>query len=425
MSDVERINAILRRDAPAVWDALSDLGRRVAFPMGNPAQSVDAKGTRLNATIGQVTDGRGGALPLPSMQTDLGAHDAKKWFLYSPQPGHADLRDAWAARQRRLSGGSTLPTSKPLVTHGLTQGISLIADLFADPDTTIILPDLNWENYELLFQMRAHAPIVTYPTYADGGYNVAGLADALASTKGKRIVILGFPSNPTGFSPTLAQGQQIADVVAAADGPLVVVCDDAYAGLVFEPGLQERSLFWDLLERRDPSRHVLFKVDGATKELLFFPGRVGFLTSDLTGEAAAALESKLKCVGRGTVGAPPGPSQAMVYDAITNPAIEAEVALRVADMGARYRALKSALDALDTDLLTPYPFNSGLFALVAVHPSIDADALRLALIKDHGVGTIVLPEHNALRIAFCSVRAEDLPEVVDRIVQAAEAMRGV
>jgi len=316
-----------------------------------------------------------------------------------------------------------VPTSLPLVTHGLTQGLSLVADLFGDPETEVILPDLAWENYELLFQMRAHCKLRHYPYFHDGGFHVRGFAEALAATPGKAIVILGFPGNPSGFTPKAEQGRQIADLIVRAPGPLVVVLDDAYAGLVYEEGLQRRSLFWDLIERRDPERHVLFKIDGATKELFFFPGRVGFLTSDLTGEADKALESKLKCLGRGTVGSPPGPSQALVYDALMDGDLDVQVAERVADMRLRYKALHFALHDLDTDLLTPLPFNSGLFALVQVDPSIDADALRKKLIAEYSVGTIVLPEHNALRIAFCSVRSADLPTLVHRMAEAAESMR--
>jgi aspartate/methionine/tyrosine aminotransferase len=415
MTEAERLNGILAREAPAVWRALSDVGRRAAFPLGNPAQSAEAKGTALDATIGQITDGKGGPLPLPAVAARV-MGDAAKWLLYSPQQGHPDLRKAWGARQRRWSGGSTAATSQPLVVHGLTQGIGMVAELFADPETTVLLPDLAWENYELMFTLRQGARIRTYPHYApDGTYDVDGLARALDETPGKAILVLGFPGNPTGFTPTVAQGRRIVEVVTAARGPLVIVFDDAYAGLLFEDGLLTRSLYWDVLERHDPERHVVIKVDGATKELFFFPGRVGFVTHSATGAAEAALESKLKCMGRATVGSPPGPSQALVYDALQDPDLERQIAAGVADMATRYRALKKALSELDTDKLKPYPFNSGLFALVQVHPSIDADHLRRRLIAEQSVGVIALPEQNAIRIAFCSVAAADLPELVRRI----------
>ena len=53
------------------------------------------------------------------------------------------------------------------------------------------------------------------------------------------------------------------------------------------------------------------KVDGATKELAFFSSRVGFLSHPHTGAAAEALQSKLKCLIRGTVGSASGPAMAM------------------------------------------------------------------------------------------------------------------
>ncbi len=419
MSEADRLNAILERDAPAVHRCLTDLGRRVAFPLGNPAQSAQARGTQHNATIGQVTDGRGGALPVPALGDSLGDLDRKKAFLYSPQPGHADLRKAWAARQRAHAGGSKAPTSLPILTHGLTQGLSFLADLFVDAETDVVLPSPTWENYGLIFTMRQQAPITTYDYYEGDHYNVGGLAEALENVRGKAVVVLGFPGNPTGYAPSAEEALRIAKVVTAHPGPLVIVIDDAYAGLLYEPGLMTRSLFWDVLERSDPERHFVVRVDGATKELFFFPGRVGFLTHGLTGDAEAALESKVKCLGRGTVSGPPGPSQALVHRALLDDALEGQVAERVGEMKARYTALRDALEGLDSPWLEPLPFNSGLFALLRVHASIDADALRQHLIADRSVGTIVLPEVNALRIAFCSVAAEAIPDMVAEIAAGA------
>jgi aspartate/methionine/tyrosine aminotransferase len=419
MSESERLNEVLRREAPAAFRCLSELGLRAAFPMGNPAQSAQARGTRLNATIGQVTDGRGGAVPIEAMRALVPALDPEMAFLYSPQAGHSPLRKAWHERQRSQSGGSTVPTSMPILVHGLTQGLSFVADLFADADTDVVLPTPTWENYELLFTMRLPARIHTYDYYAGSSYNVAGLAAALEKVRTKGIVVLGFPGNPTGYTPTAEEGRRIAEIVTAHPGPLVIAVDDAYAGLIYEPGLQERSLFWEIAERSDPERHFVVRVDGATKELFFFPGRVGFLTHDRTGAAEEALASKFNCVGRGTVSGPPGPSQAIILQALRDPLLEAQIADRVADMKSRYEALRDALRGLGSPWLKPLPFNSGLFALVRVDGAIDADHLRRHLIEKYSVGTIVIPEVNALRIAFCSVRSDEIPELVDRIAKAA------
>lgn len=416
MTDAQRLNAILARETPALAACLSDLGRRVAFPQGIPAQSGEARGTRINATVGQITDGKGAPLPLTALQSQVPGLDPKVGFLYSPQDGHAALREGWARRQALLSHGSGAYGTLPIVLHGLTQGVSMVADLFADADATVVLPTPTWENYELLFGMRAGANLATYDFFDGDGFNVQGLADALKPLEGKRtIIVLTFPGNPSGYTPTVAETQAIVDVVSAHAGPAVALVDDAYQGLVYEAGLMPRSLFWDLAERADRDRLAVVKVDGTTKELLFFPGRVGFIRFHGTPAMSDAIASKVKCIGRGTVGGPPGPSQAMVLAALQDPTLEAQVADRVSLLGRRYRALKRELSRV-SDRLVPYPFNSGCFALVRVPAGLDAHEARKTLIAEQDVGSITIPEINALRVAYCSLAEEMIPELVERLV---------
>lgn len=418
MSEAKRLNAILERETPALAACLSPLGRRAAFPQGIPAQSGEAKGTEINATVGQITDGNGRPLPLEALAELVPGLDEKTAFLYSPQEGHADLRNAWARRQHQLALGSTAWATTPITLHGLTQGVSMVADLFADEDTTVVMPTPTWENYDLLFGMRAGAQFATYDFFDGDGFNVQGLADTLKGLAGKKtVIVLTFPGNPSGYAPTEAEVDAIVDVVSSHAGPAVALVDDAYQGLLYESGLLKRSMFWDLAEKADPERLAVIKVDGTTKELLFFPGRVGFIRFHGTSEMAAAITSKVKFVGRGSVGGPPGPSQALVLAALRNPKLEDQVAERVALLGRRYRALKDAL-ADGAGRLDPYPFNSGCFALVGLPDDLDAHEVRKKLISDFSVGTIAIPEINALRVAYCSIAEETVPELVSRLVKA-------
>ncbi|HET9227376.1 MAG TPA: hypothetical protein VFR31_11965, partial [Thermoanaerobaculia bacterium] len=56
----------------ALRATLSPLGRRVQQPAAFlPLQTAQARGKRFNATIGQITDGHGKAVPLPTMEAVL------------------------------------------------------------------------------------------------------------------------------------------------------------------------------------------------------------------------------------------------------------------------------------------------------------------------------------------------------------------
>ncbi|MEZ4319097.1 MAG: aminotransferase class I/II-fold pyridoxal phosphate-dependent enzyme [Myxococcota bacterium] len=417
MSESDRLNKILEREAPAVYRCLSPLGREAAFPKGIPWQSSQASGTRINATIGQLTDGHGNALPLSVMEGLTDSLDTAMTFLYAPVEGHRSVRQAWRARETMLAGDYAVPVALPIATHGLTHGLTLMADLFGDPDTTLILPKPFWGNYRLIFTMHARMKIKTFDFFADGAFNIDGLADTLAQTTGKVLVLLNLPGNPTGYALTPDEAQRITEVLAAQAGPLVVVVDDAYQGFVYEDTALKESEFWPLAKGLDPERHAVFKVDGATKELLFFSSRLGFLTHPyVTPGADDAILSKLKFLIRGTVGSPPGPSQALVLKALEDPGIESAFAARFEVMKGRYRALKSGFEAVRSDRIVPYPFNAAFFMLLELH-GVDSETIRTRLIEEMSVGTISVADPNALRIAHCSVDEADIPELIDRIVR--------
>ena len=416
-----RLNAILEREAPIVARCLSELGRRAAFPKGIPYQSVAARGTEYNATIGQVTNGAGAPLVLPELADVSRSLDEKISFLYSPQSGQVPIRQAWKHRQRKKSIGCTVETSTPMVTHGLTHGVSIVAEMFADRGTPILIPMPYWENYNLLFSLRVGADIRPFPMFKDAQFDLPGFERALGQLQGqKAILVLNFPQNPTGYSPTLEEAQQLVELISRQAGPLVVLCDDAYSGMSYDDGLMERSIFWDLLEKTDRERVLPIRADGVTKELLFYSARVGFLTHPYTGDVEAALESKMKCLGRGSAGSPSGPSQAMVLHALQQPNTERSIEARLSLLTERYHVLQGALEAITSDRIVPFPFNSGSFALLGIDASIDVEALRVRLIE-HSVGVIAVPEVNAIRIAYCSMSAEALPALVERIEAVVES----
>ncbi len=428
-------NAALLEEKPALFAALSPLGRRVAFPADIPAQAADARGKAFNATIGQITDGKGGAValaPTAAALGGLGPEERNRAILYSPVQGIEPLRVAWRRWQRRAAGSgdgpqastlppSTLPPStRPLVTAGLTHGLSIAADLFGGEGRAVAVPAPFWGNYRQTFANRTGAVMRTAPAYREGGFHPEWPEEALDGLPAEEpaVAIVNLPSNPGGYSPTVEERRRlIASLVREAERrPLVVLCDDAYAGLVYEPGVPRGSIFWELAGRHQ--RLVPVKIDGATKELSFFGGRVGFLTFAFEPESAAAeaLESKVKCLIRAVMGSPVATSQMIVLAALEDPGVEAEVERVRVLLEGRYRVLREALAAVDRELLLPLPFNSGCFVLLELAAGVTAtaDQVRRHLLDAHDTGLVSIGERH-LRIAFCSVGGEALPELVRRI----------
>ena len=129
--------------------------------------------------------------------------------------------------------------SRPIVTNALTHGLSLVADLFVNDEDTILLPTHNWGNYKLIFNTRHKANIETYAIFdQDGHYKTNSLVSTLDNFKqDKAIIILNYPNNPTGYTPTKEEVLTIVSAIerlAEKGTKVITVVDDAYYGLFYE-----------------------------------------------------------------------------------------------------------------------------------------------------------------------------------------------
>ncbi|RKP56205.1 aminotransferase class I/II-fold pyridoxal phosphate-dependent enzyme [Cohnella endophytica] len=420
----QQLNETLTRDNPHVAEMLSGLGKAIYMPkLGILSQSAEAKqkANVYNATIGIATE-KGKPMHLGVIQETLSAYDPKDIYEYAPPGGKPELRAIW--RKKMLEENPSIDgknLSQPVVTNALTHGLSIVADLFAEAGDAVIVPDKNWENYELTFNVRRGAEMVYYPLYdADNRFNSAGLRDALLAQKdrGKAIVLLNFPINPTGYTPGIEEGRDIVDAIreaAEAGINVVAVTDDAYFGLFFENSLQE-SLFGQLSGLHE--RVLAVKVDGATKEEYVWGFRVGFITyGGLTEASLSALEQKTIGIIRATISSGPHPSQTFILRALTSDKFQAQKEEKYQIMKGRANKVKQLLDSGKYgDVWSYYPFNSGYFMCLKL-ATVDAETVRQRLLNAYGVGTIALGTTD-LRVAFSCIEEENLEDLFDRIHKA-------
>lgn len=424
-----QLNEHIHNGNPHVYDMLSTLGREIYFPKeGILSQSAEASShaKKYNATIGIATED-GVPMHLDVIHEKLSAYQPKDLYSYAPPAGKPELRSVWRAKMLKenpsLEGKSF---SNPVATNALTHGLSIVADLFVDEGDAVVYPDKNWENYELTFGIRRHGVTVNYPLFTeDMKFNAAGLRDALMSQKdkGKAIVLLNFPNNPTGYTPGAAEGEAIiAAIKEAAEAGInvVAVTDDAYFGLFFEDSMTE-SLFGRLADLHP--RVLAVKVDGATKEEYVWGFRVGFITyASNNAQLLAALEQKTLGIIRATISSGPHPSQTFVLDALKSPEFEEQKQEKFSIMKARANKVKDILDSGKyDDAWDYYPFNSGYFMCLKLK-DVSAEALRTRLIHEYGVGTIALGVQD-LRIAFSCIEEEYLEDLFSLIYQAVQDLK--
>jgi aspartate/methionine/tyrosine aminotransferase len=300
--------------------------------------------------------------------------------------------------------------------------------LFADPGDRIILPDLYWENYDLVFSNAYGAVLDAYPMFEDDSFNVKGLEQRLKEgVPGKKIILLNFPNNPTGYTVTLKEAEAIRDVIikaAEAGNDIVVFIDDAYFGLVFEENIIRESLFALIANAHE--RVLAIKFDGPTKEDYVWGFRVGFVTFGCGANNAqmyTALEAKLAGAIRGCISNASNIAQSLLITAYRDQRYETEKVEKSAILKKRYEKIREILSehAEYKEVFKALPFNSGYFMCVRILTG-EAEPVRQILLKKYSTGIIAMGD--LIRIAFSSTPYSKLELLMSNIYWAAKEAAG-
>lgn len=421
----EELNAIILAKSTPVFEMLSERGKNIFFPKkGILGQTAEAKGTKINATIGAAIEDDGTPMRLETIASKIDL-DPSLVFPYAPSFGRPDIREKWKSmiyEKNPSLHGRTL--SLPVVTNALTHGISMAGYLFADPGDEIIVPDLFWGNYNLTLANGYGAVLTKFNLFENNRFDLEAFREKLnEGSAGKKILILNFPNNPTGYTPTQSEVDSIVAIIrqsAEKGNKIVALTDDAYFGLVYEEGIARESIFAPL---SDLHEHVLaVKIDGATKEDYVWGFRTGFITYGTRGgdaELYSALESKTAGAIRGNISNAANISQSLLLNAFNSEKYPLEKKEKYSIMKKRYLAVKEALqDPKYEKYFSPLPFNSGYFMCVRLAGHLNGEKIRGILIRKYSIGTISL--NNNLRLAFSAVAAKDMKEMFDGIYKACE-----
>jgi len=423
----EDLNNIL---APCIAGRLlSDLGTRLYFPKGIIAQSGEAKiyGKTANATIGMAFK-EGVPIILSAVKEQLPGLTAAESVAYAPTAGNEELRAAWNASicTKNPSLRNQL-ISLPVLVPGLTAGISYLADLFLDDTTVMLTGDPAWDNYVLIIEARRNSTLRVFSLFKGNGFDISGFRSVvMAEAKtGSVRLLLNFPQNPAGYTPTRAEAAAIVDVIvqAANSGADVMVwCDDAYFGLAYEDDIEPESMFAKLASIHE--RVLAVKIDGPTKEDYVWGLRTGFLTFGSKGMNEAqydALVKKLMGAIRSSVSCTATPSQSVLLKTMNDPRMAKEKIEYKKLLENRYRIVRNFINArAEHPILEALPFNSGYFMSLRCK-GVGAEELRTRLLHTHGIGTIAI-DSSHLRVAFSSVETDLLLPLFEMIFKSAEEL---
>ena len=387
-----------------VWSMLSEYGKRVRFLTdGVLGQTWEARKSAymFNATLGEYKE-HGEDTCVQALHKNLRAFDPSDVCAYAQPGGLPKLRQLWKDKmlqENPMMQGLNL--SLPLVCAGLTHGLSLVGEMFLNPGDPVILHDMHWENYELIFHTRSAGKIINYPTFCDDTFNVAGLQQSIMDEPSEKLlVVLNFPNNPTGYMLSRDDVLRLKEALIAcaeAGKKLVILCDDAYYGFWYADNILTESIF-GFLTGMHPNI-LTIRLDGATKE--YFAGglRMGFLTfGGQDQNILDMLEKKTMGMIRISVSSSSRLSQAILISCLKSTEISAELEQKKANLRHRgHLVLDFCEKGSSAGLWKAAPFRSGFF--ICIHVNTDAQRLRKHLLEHYGIGIIALGDQ-LIRIAI-------------------------
>jgi aminotransferase len=168
---------------------------------------------------------------------------------YTSNYGHIKLRRAISRYVAKHYGVTYSPDNEILVTVGVSEALDIALRAVLNPGDEVLYHEPCYVSYHPSVQL-CHGTAV--PVHVRPADKFALRADALAAalTPRSKVLLLSFPTNPTGATLPADELAKIARLCVERD--LLVITDEIYSELTYtgthqsiaaEPGMRERTIF--------------------------------------------------------------------------------------------------------------------------------------------------------------------------------------
>ena len=188
--------------------------------------------------------------PTPRHIMDAGIASLDKGITsYTSNAGIIDLRIEIAKYLERRFDLSYRPEDEIIVTVGGSEAIDLMLRTLLNPGDEVIIPEPTFVCYGPLTQLCGGVPIPLVTT-AEEKFKLTPEALRAHMTPKTKVLVLPYPTNPTGGIMTKEDLEGIAEVLRERDD-VIVLSDEVYAELTFGkrhvsiatlPGMWERTI---------------------------------------------------------------------------------------------------------------------------------------------------------------------------------------
>lgn len=251
------------------------IGTENAFKVGPYIREVEEMGHRvIKCNLGEPD------FPLPKhIREEVKRQIDLDLTHYCDPQGVLPLREA-IARDMGARRGLKITPDRVVVFPGAKPPIAFTQQAYCDPGDEVIYPSPGFPIYESVTEYIGARPVPLH-LKEEAGFAFTGDDLAPLITDRTKVIILNFPSNPTGGVASREQLESVADVIRRrAPADVRVYSDEVYEEILFDgskhvsiaslPGMAERTLL----------------VSGVSKSYSWTGGRLGWAVLPTAEEAA-------------------------------------------------------------------------------------------------------------------------------------------
>ena len=168
---------------------------------------------------------------------------------YTSNLGLLKLREAISVCVEKHFGVHYNPATQILIAVGVSEALDIALRAVLNPGDEVIYHEPCYVSYAPSVSLTHGVPVAV-ECKAENGFAVTAEAIEAAITPRSKVLMLNFPTNPTGGTMTRTELLKISEVVLKHN--LLVITDEIYSELTFEgqhvsiaslPGMKERTIF--------------------------------------------------------------------------------------------------------------------------------------------------------------------------------------
>ena len=244
--------------------------------------AISAKAATMRAAGQNVVSLAAGEpdFPTPQAVAEAGIDAIRQGNTrYTQAAGVPELRKAGAEWLNRTFGLDFSP-AQVMVTSGAKSGLHVGLMAVLEPGEKVLIPAPYWVSYPDLVRVAGGVPVELPAVPEQGFIHTGKQVEAAARESDARGLMLNFPNNPSGASPTRQQVEEIVDAAVACD--MWIMSDEIYGTLLYD-GAEHTSP-----AAIESGHGRVMVVNGGTKSHSLTGWRVSFLAGPEDVIAAAA-----------------------------------------------------------------------------------------------------------------------------------------